>query len=500
MNFFQKLVAVWQKVSLVQRALLISIVMTFAIGGTLLMNWAKKPDFRLLYQDLAPEEAAKISDKISEKNVPYELRNAGKSIYVPKEKVYQLRLDMAKEGLPVGDQGGYRLFDNEKIGISPFVQNVNLKRALQEELAKSIQMIDGIAHARVHIVSAEQSLFTSQGSEKSAAIVLRLRAGYRIATLNIAAITHLVAGSVEGLNAQNVTVIDSQGNLLSSGSGQTLTSGANTVQDYRERVENNLSRKVEDMLATVLGAGQASVKVSAVIDMTSSDIITETYDPKGVATKEEIKSESTTGASTPSGDGQSIPGSSQKGETITTELVVGKTIRTQVILPGEIKSLTVAAVVDLMPADANASDIKSGRVTKIMEIPQVEKLIKSALGLDTEKLDSLTVVEARFSRPSRAFIGEEESSGLDLMGIVKNASMGIMAICAFLVLKVFSGAKKKVDAEVITPKLPGAADSAGMLPAAATDSSMLRKQISGVMQSNPEQAKQLFTSWVNEKG
>ena len=158
MGFAQKIKLVWQKIGLVQRALLVAIVLTFAIVGALLTHWARRPDLRMLYQDLAPEEASEITEKISEQGIVYELRNGGTSIFVPKEKVYQLRLDMAKEGLPAGQQGGYKIFDNEKIGISPFVQTVNLKRALQEELAKSIQMIDGVVHARIHIVSSEQTL------------------------------------------------------------------------------------------------------------------------------------------------------------------------------------------------------------------------------------------------------------------------------------------------------------------------------------------------------
>ncbi|MHC4510022.1 MAG: flagellar basal-body MS-ring/collar protein FliF, partial [Planctomycetota bacterium] len=185
-----------------------------------------------LYQELAPEEAAQITEKISEKGIAYQLRSGGTSIYVPKENVYQLRLDMAKEGLPAGEQGGYKIFDNEKIGVSPFVQSVNLKRALQEELAKSIQMVDGVEHARVHIVRSEQTLFTSEAGTTTASVVLRLKPGYRLSALNIAAITHLVSGSVEGLNSENVTVIDSQGHLLSGESDPTMASGAGTVQDY----------------------------------------------------------------------------------------------------------------------------------------------------------------------------------------------------------------------------------------------------------------------------
>ena len=120
MGFFQKIKAVWEKISLVQRALLIAIVLTFIIAGALLTHWARRPDMRMLYQELAPEEAAQITEKIGEQGIAYVLRNGGTSIYVPKEKVYQLRLDMAKEGLPAGGQGGYKIFENEKFKIVKF--------------------------------------------------------------------------------------------------------------------------------------------------------------------------------------------------------------------------------------------------------------------------------------------------------------------------------------------------------------------------------------------
>ena len=269
MNHLQKIGAIWQKIGLVQRALLVAVVLTFFAVGAFLTHWARKPDFRMLYQDLDPEEAAKITEKISEKGIAYDLKGGGTSIYVPKEQVYQLRLDMAKEGLPVGEQGGYKIFDNGKIGVSPFVQSVNLKRALQEELAKSIQMIDGVTHTRVHIVSSEQTLFTSEAGKTTASVVLKLKPGYKLSPVNIAAITHLISGSVEGLTSENVTIIDSQGRLLSNQSGNAIASGSGTVQDYRERVEQNLQDKVEEMLTTVLGPGRATVKVHAVIDTNS---------------------------------------------------------------------------------------------------------------------------------------------------------------------------------------------------------------------------------------
>jgi flagellar M-ring protein FliF len=499
MNFFQKISAIWRNISLIQRALLTAIVLTFIIAGGLLTYWARRPDMRMLYQGLAPEEASKITEKISEKNIFYELRSGGTSIYVPKEKVYQLRLDMAKEGLPADEQGGYKIFDNEKIGLSPFVQTVNLKRALQEELAKSIQMIDGVAHARVHIVSPKETLFRAQGAETSASVVLRLRPGHRLSNLNIAAITHLVAGSVEGLNSENVTVIDSQGRLLSRESDEAMASGADTVANYKERVEQNLADKVEDMLTTVLGPGRTTVRVSAIIDMTSTNVITETYDPtKKVPTKEEIKSNSETeGGSVPAEGEQPIQGGVKKDETIVTEYAVGKTVEQKVDLPGEITSLKVAAVVDLSPA-ADANQTEAGtEVTKIMELSDVEKLIRNALGL--KETDSLTVVDAKFHRPLESLVDEAPSKWPRYIAIARQASLGVMAICALLVLKVFTSTKKKVGS-IGTAQLPGAEETTGLLPAGAevSDPSILRKQLASTLQSNPQQAKKLFTSWLEE--
>ena len=501
MNFFQKLNAVWQKVGLVQRVLLIAIVLAFVAVGVLLTNWARRPDMRMLYQQLSPEEASKITEKISEKSIAYELRNGGTTIYVPKEKVYQLRLDMAKEGLPEGQQGGYKIFDNEKIGVSPFVQNVNLKRALQEELAKSIQMINGVVHARIHIVAPEQTLFTPEAGKTTASVVLRLKPGYRVSALNIAAITHLVSGSVEGLTSDNVTVIDSQGRLLSSQSDNTLASGAGTVQDYRERVEQNLANKAEEMLTTVLGPGRATVRVSAIIDMNSVNIATETYDPTAkVASKEEITSGSETEPPAASETGQGTgQGGIKKDETIITEYEVGKTVKQEIVLPGTIRSLSVAAFVDLSPADANDA-ASTGTSAMIMQLTEVEEAIRNALGL--KESDALKVVNVKFHRPAvESMIVEEPSIWPRIMTIVRHASLGIMAICALLVLRIFRGAKKKAAATAPTAQLSGAEGPAGLLPAEVGTSEplVLRRQITSALQHNPDQVKQLFSSWLEEK-
>jgi len=498
MNFFQKISAVWQKVSLVQRALLIAVALTFIIAGALLTSWARKPDMGVLYSNLAPEEAAKITEKISEKDIEYKLANSGTTIYVPKQQISQLRLDMAKEGLPADTQGGYKIFDDEKIGVSPFVQNINLKRALQDELAKSIQMINGVVHARVHIVSTEQTLFTSEAGKTTASVVLQLKPGYKISALNIAAITHLVAGSVEGLEPELVTVIDSHGNLISGESGQTMATGAGTVADYRERVEQNLAEKVEGMLTTVLGPGRAKVKVSAEIDMTSVNTVTETP-IKGIPKKEEIKSTSETKSGPASSEGEPIKSAdTKKDETIITDYQHGKTVKQEVILPGEIKSLSVAAFVDLSPPDSNELNAGAEAATT-MKLSDVEEIIKNAIGL--KKTDPLKVVDTRFHRPAvEALVAEDQSRWPRYIAIARQASLGIMAVCALFVLRIFTGAKRKVGSTAAEQLLDGGG-SAGLLPAgsAGSEPSAMRKQITDTLQNNPEQARQLFASWLEEK-
>ncbi|HSV27522.1 MAG TPA: flagellar basal-body MS-ring/collar protein FliF [Sedimentisphaerales bacterium] len=506
MGLVEQIQAIWNKTTLVQRALVLALVIACFLTATALTKWASRPSFALLYRQVSLADAGKITDQLTERGVPYELRGNGTSIYVPDDQVHQLRLDMAQLGLPEADQGGYRIFDEQKIGTSPFVQGVNLNRALQDELARSIQMIEGVQHARVHLVRPEQSLFGGQSARTSASVVLRLSGGGHLSQSNIAAITHLVAGSVENLKAENVTIVDSAGRLLSTPRQDGVAAGANTFLEHRERVENSLAARVEAMLTTVLGHGRSSVRVSAVIDMSSENLVTERYDPQKVVTREEITSRSRSQQNPQAAaDGGDAGGDTETEETITTEFMVGKTVTQTVNAPGTIVSMSVSAVVDLYPGAAategdGAEAAPDGEL--IMSVEQVRALITNALGL-RDGVDSIEVVNTRFYRPVEPEAAET-TNWAAYLAITKQASLGIMAVCALLALKIFSGKGRKVSVDAAQlaggagaaqQMLTGGGAGAGGLPAP----SMMRDQIIIALQQNPEHVRRMFTSWVQER-
>ena len=276
MEFLQNIRLVWSKVNATQRILLIAVVMTAVGAGSLLVYWTGRPDFGLLYSGLDPEEAAGVVDAIQGQGIAYEMRNGGTSIWVDRDKIYELRMSVAKDGLLGNKQQGFGIFDNEKIGVSPFVQQINKQRAIQDELALSIQTIEGVQSARVILAIPEAGMFTPKGQEATASVTLTITPGYSISTASIAAITNLVSGGITGLSTENVTVVDNRGRLLSNHLILSLASGmGGTLQDYKERVELSIQKKAEALLNAALGAGRATVMVTAEVDMKKTSTLTE---------------------------------------------------------------------------------------------------------------------------------------------------------------------------------------------------------------------------------
>jgi len=488
-------------------------------AAVLLVNWARKPNMALLYSGLDCGEAARIVEKVRDAGVDYELKDGGTTVYVDEEELYSLRLTMAAMGLPTGEGMGYSILDDESFGSSPFKQQINYKRAVEGELAKSIQLIDGIVSARVHIVKPEGAMLAKKAKGASATVMVRLKPGKRLAGSNVSAIVHLVAGGVEELLPKNVVVVDSNGTLLTTGEDNGLAKSAGTFLDYKTQVEEYLTRKAETLLAAALGPNRASVRVDATIDTSSVSMTTETYDPeKKVPTREETTSSSSTPVSGKSGESAA---GAKKEETTSTDYLVGRTVQTKTDMPGSVKSLSVAVFVDLSAQTGGAGESEGGAEGAKVKADDVKNIVKAALGLNLAggegaagaeagaetgggTFDTLEVIEASFPQPAPPEALEEPGMfSLDnVLKLLRQASLGILVIGALLMLKMFGG-KKKIDGEGSLALEGVGPGQENLLPAPATraDQEMLKARITRALQENPEEVKRLFLSWVEgEKG
>lgn len=495
--------AAWGRTSIVQRVLLVGLLLGCIGAGAVLVMWMRQPHMAMLYSRLAPEEAAKIVEKVRDSGSPYELKDGGTTVYVPEDKVYSLRLTMASQGLPVGESAGYRILDEEKIGASPFTQRVNYIRALEGELAKSVQLIEGVAGARIHIVKPESSLFAGHDKEASATAVVRMKSGRQLSQPNVAAVVHLLAGSVEGLTPGRVVVVDSAGKLLSGEEESPEMKTASNFLDYKTRVEQYLGRKAQEMLTTVLGPGRATVSVDATIDSSSVNHIEEKYDPNNkVVGSEETKTNKTNPST--GGSGAATGGGSNE-ETSKTEYMVSKTTETKIDLPGNIKSMTVAAFVDLTPPAAKEGETPA----PAMQLKDVEDILRGALGL--RPADTLKVVNTPFNKPPEPAAVVEESGFMNktfLLDMAERLSLVVLVIGALAAMKMFRG-KKKGAGTVSVSAVGGQAALEGVSGGstnlltgspAEMDPRLLRAHITKALQENPDEVKRLFLSWVeNEK-
>jgi len=510
---------VWQRASMVQRVLLLAIVLGCAGAATLLVNWARKPSLGLLYSGLPNEEAASIVEKLRDAGIAYELKQGGTAVFVPQEKVYSLRLTMASAGLAVGDNRGYQILDQESFGQSPFSERVKYKRAIEGEIARSIQTLDAVVSARVHVVKPESALFRKGNNAPSASVIVKLKGGWQLSAANVAAMAYLVSGSVEGLSPGKVRIVDSQGNLLSGENDDGgVSSKMASVLDQKRQVEEYLARKAEQQLWRVLGPNRATVQVSVEMDTTMTEEETKQYGPdKGLTSKEMIKESST---SEP-GQDKDAPGGTTKDSTIETEYKLTEKSSRKVTLAGAITKTSVSVVVDLTVPEGS-----EGTAKKPMEVTDVWKIVKMALGLDVPDAppatsgaagaagaegattDSLTVKEASFYRDPQVASLAEEPEGLFtrdfILEIAKRSSLGLLVIGALLALKIFAGKKKvpALEGSALAALSGSPGQTAGLLTGGNPgEAAMLKAQITQALQNNPDEVKRLFLRWVdNGKG
>lgn len=409
-------------------------------------------DNSLLYADLSTSDSAKIVGQLESMGVPYQLQGGGSSIMVPSDQVLRLRMTMAQEGLPGGGSVGYEIFDNsDNLGATNFVQNVNLVRALEGELSRTIKTLSQVDEARVHLVLPKRELFSRRKQEPSASVVVKTRGAGRIPKTQILSIQQLVAAAVPGLVPERISIIDDRGRLLArAGDGQNGDLGGVTIEENKRAYEQHLVRTIEELLEQSVGLGKVRARVTADMDYDRISTNSETYDPDGQVVRstqtveESENSSDAEGQSTVSvgnnlPDANAVAGGADRSssnaarteETVNFE--ISKTTRTHVRETGVVRRLSVAVMVDGSYSENEDGDrVYNDRSPE--ELEKLTKLVESAIGYDPRRGDKLELVNMRFNLTDLDVATDDPLFGLTKNDYFRIGEMFVLAIVGILVI------------------------------------------------------------------
>jgi flagellar M-ring protein FliF len=383
------------------------------------MSWSGQSEFQPLYARLEPQDASAVLSRLREQKIDYRIASNGSTVLIPQEHIYEARMQLASEGMPRGSGVGFEIFDNSKLGMTAFAQNVNYQRALQGELARTINQIAEIESCRVHIVMTEKSLFVDEEEPASASVVLKLRSGKWLNQSQIDGILHLVSSSVARLSPENVTIVDSKGRLLAGNKDPYSFGSLSSDQlDYQNRVEKALENRILTMLESALGENKAIVRLSASFDFKKQERTEEHYLPENrVVRSEQRLSELSVDPTTPPqgvpGIRSNLPGDpaaaqqsqiaeskrSFKKNDRTVNYEIGKIISHIKEPVGEMIRVSVAVLVDgtYKPIEKGEGGIEWQYVARTPEeMQKFESIVKRAVNFDQARGDQVDIVNIPF--------------------------------------------------------------------------------------------------------
>ncbi|MBY0532149.1 MAG: flagellar M-ring protein FliF [Xanthobacteraceae bacterium] len=514
------------------------------------------PAMAPLFTEMSLDDSSRVVRELETQGIPYEIKNDGATILIPKDKVARTRMRLAETGLPRGGNVGYEIFDRtDTLGTTSFVQNVNHVRALEGELSRTIRSIDRIAAARVHLVIPERQLFTRDRQEPSASIVLQVRGSLEMS--QVRAIRHLVASAVRGLKAERISIVDERGQLLADGSGDSTT-GVSGLEERNSAFERKLKEQIDAIVTSVVGANRARITVSAELDYSRIQQTSDSFDPEQrVVRSTQTREEQSAIASTQNNDGVSvqneIPGNNQprnqqqqnqqpRDNSRKTEEVVNyeitRTTRTETLEPGRVKRISVAVLVDGVYTKGNNNEMTYAPRAK-EDLERITALVRSAIGFNEKRGDMIEVVNLRFAEPTVIAQTAGDTGFLSLLrfttdDIMRSIEIGVMLILGLLVLlfvvrplvrRVITPDESAAGAIAATPAgMPAiAAPVATTAPAIEVPQAPLPRsdhpaarliesaQIMGeahqksmqkvgeLVQSNPQETVSVLRQWMNER-
>ena len=404
-------------------------------GLTALINWSGEPEYLPLYSHLSAEDAGEVVARLREQKIPYKLSHDAGTIQIPGEKLYDVRLELASQGLPRGSGVGFEVFDNTKLGMTEFVQNINYQRALQGELSRTINGLNEVESSRVHIVMPPRSLFIEEEEPATASVILKLHHARWLSDDQIKGIVHLISSSVPRLTPEHVTIVDQKGKMLAGVQDEPTAAQISSDQlEFQERKERLIEKRVVSMLEKVLGKDKAIVRVSTDLDFVQQESTEEVYLPENQVVRSEQSFNET--SSQNKGTATGVPGmasnitkdngatmrsaspSSFKKQDLTRNYEIGKTINRKIMPIGMLKKLSVAVIVD-----GKYSTVIKGKGDNIreevkyeprtdQEMAKLESLVRRAVNFDETRGDKVEVTNIPFKTEKIAPLPEMKGIGL----------------------------------------------------------------------------------------
>lgn len=499
------------------------IVVGFATAMIVTMSTAYAP----LYYNLSSEDAAEVVDYLQRSRIPYRLADSGRTIKVARNDVYEIRLKLAGSQVMRGGVG-FEIFDKSNLGVTEFVQNINFQRALQGELARTINEIKQIESTRIHLVLPQKALFTEDQEDATGSVIVKLRPGARLRPDQVQGIMSLVAGSVAGLSEDKVTVIDTLGTVLSKDIAQRSEAAAMSANElnFRQRYESGLEEKLQSMLERVVGRRKVVVRVSAELDFNKVEKTEEIFDPDQVAIRSErnfneknLNQEAVPGGVP--GPASNLPdsqnttaanagGRNQSGEKNenTRNYEISKLVSRTVMPVGAVKKISVAVMVDGKYEAAEGQE--AGFVARSpQEIEIYTNMVKKAIGFNKKRGDQVEVASVAFNNE---FINQEASAlkKAGLYGMIFTALKycGLALAVLLIYLKLIKPVLRMLGRSLTTPPR----ESSGATAASSHDLSKMTEevgetvefsrqrtvmdQISGFASENPEEVAKVVKLWL----
>ncbi len=414
-----------QQPAVKQIIFLLAIAASIALGGYILM-WSQTPAYQVLYTGMQPQESAEVVETLNQMGVSYKLEQTSGAIMVPAADLQSLRLKLAAEGLPRSTAQGMEMLNEEQgFGTSQFIEQARYQRAMEQELARSVSELQNVRSARVHLAIPKQSVFVRERRPPTASVVVNLYAGRSLERGHIAAVTHMVASSVPNMNSSDVTVVDQRGNLLSQPERDANIALSDSQLEYTQKLEQRYIRRIEDILAPMVGLQGVRAQVVADVDFTMTEQTAESYNPDLAAIRsEQLTEDERVGgagaggipgalANQPPGGGiapEQAVDEAAEGEAVAPAVIPGsnssrtirnyeldRTISHSRLAPGDIRKLNVAVLID-EPVNA------AGEATPMSEaqMNRINSLVRDAVGFNEARGDSLNVVSAPFKAPIEA--------------------------------------------------------------------------------------------------